>query len=171
MTIAIEEREMFRKDRGFTVIELIVVIGIIFILAAALLPVLSKAREMAKKTRAREEIHQLEVALRMYGEDWGRYPDDDEFLALNSPYRCENLIDALEYEVENGPYGAWEEDTSSDDLFDPWGNAYIYRYNSGTVIGKSIGVAYNIYSAGPNGIYESPGPDGIYDNDDDITNW
>ena len=167
MTIAAGEREMFRKDRGFSVIELIVVIAIIFVLAGALLPVLSKAREMAKRTRAREEIHQLEVALRMYGEDWGQYAPDEEFYGEIFS-GCDTLIEALKAKVENGPYGTWEEDAGN--FLDPWGNAYRYRYNS-TVVGHNIGVAYNIYSAGPNGIYESPGPDGIYDNDDDITNW
>ncbi len=161
MTVAVGKRKMFRKDRGFTAIELVIVIGIIFILAAALLPVLSKAREMAKKTCALEEIHQLEVALRMYGEDWGRYPDDDEFLTGNPIDGCENLIDALEYEVENGPYGTWEEDATSGNFLDPWGNAYRYRYNTLPVIGHDTGVMYNIWSLGPD----------INNDDDDIANW
>ena len=142
---------MFRKNRGFSVIELLVVVGIIFILAAALMPVLSKARQMAKKTRAREEIHQLEVALRMYGEDWGQYPDDEGAAGSAA------LITALHAEVENGPYGKWAENP----LLDPWGKTYIYRYDD-TVEGHSIGVAYNIYSAGP---------DGTYGSNDDITHW
>jgi prepilin-type N-terminal cleavage/methylation domain-containing protein len=52
----------FAKHRGFTLIELLVVIGIIAILMAILLPVVNSAKEQAKKTRARAEIKQLELA-------------------------------------------------------------------------------------------------------------
>jgi len=52
----------FAKHRGFTLIELLVVIGIIAILMAILLPVVNSAKEQAKKTKARAEIKQLELA-------------------------------------------------------------------------------------------------------------
>jgi prepilin-type N-terminal cleavage/methylation domain-containing protein len=48
--------------QGFTLIELLVVIGIIAILMAMLFPVINAAKNQAKKTRARAEIKQLELA-------------------------------------------------------------------------------------------------------------
>jgi len=62
-----------RRQDGFTLIELLVVIAIISILAALLLPSLSKAREMARRIDCANREHQLGTAFQMYSNDNNGY--------------------------------------------------------------------------------------------------
>jgi prepilin-type N-terminal cleavage/methylation domain-containing protein len=64
-----------RASRGFTLIELLVVIAIIAILSATLMPALSSATDRSRVTECRANLTHVAMALRMYFDDYGRYPE------------------------------------------------------------------------------------------------
>ncbi len=63
-----------RFERAFTLVELLVVIGIIAVLIAILLPALNKAREQAKQTACMSNLRQMGIAATLYVTEQRYYP-------------------------------------------------------------------------------------------------
>lgn len=83
--------------RGFTLVEILVVMSIIMVLAVMVIPGLVKGRYLAKKVATRSEIANIETALSVYESDYGGYPSEAD------GYSSLSLIEALNGDRKSDP--------------------------------------------------------------------
>lgn len=104
--------------RGFTLIELMVVIVILGILAGLIVPRIMNRPEQAKRVKARMQIESISTALKLYKLDNGKYPTTEQGLqALVEPPASGDT-------PKNWRKGGYLEKGKVPS--DPWGNDFVY---------------------------------------------
>jgi general secretion pathway protein G len=141
---ACEIRVRRARAAGFTLIEIMVVVVIIGLLAAAIVPEVVGHVEEARVARAKEDIRSLGTALTMYRIDNFQYPTTDEGLRA----LVERPADPAVKHWREGGYIA------EGSLKDPWGNDYQYVYPG------THGRAYDVFTYGPDGPSGADSADG-----------
>ncbi len=140
--------------KGFTLLEVLLVIVILVTLAALVLPNFAGVGDKAKIDATKLQIKGLEDALEIFKTHIGRYPTTEEGLkALNDKDQIQDEELAKKW---NGPYSGKGE-TKEFDVKDAWNHEFRY-----TSPGDHNTKSYDLYSAGP---------DGQENSEDDITNW
>ena len=129
------------KQRGFTLLELLVVIVIIGLLAAFVAPKYFSQIGKSEAQVARAQLDSFDKALDQYRIDTGHYPTAEQGLAaLNAQPASETLW--------RGPY------LKKNVPLDPWGKAFIYKVPS-AVPGRD----YDLISLGKDGKEGGSGDD------------
>jgi len=136
-------KTIHNKERGFTLIEVMVVVVILGILAAILVPKVMDRPDQARKIKAKQDIRALEAALNLYKLDNFVYPTTDQGL------------EALVEEPSSPEPANWKAEGYVDRLpKDPWNQDYLF-------LSPGEQGSIDIFSMGPDQV----------PSDDDIGNW
>ncbi len=135
-------RRINRREAGFTLLELLVVLAILGLLIGLVAPRVLGVFGTAKEKIARLNIAGLGTDLDMYKLDVGSYPTTDQGLQAL-------LVRPAGVAHWDGPY---IKGTRLPE--DPWGHPYLYRSPS-----ERAGVSYDLYSLGPTGQAGGSGKD------------
>lgn len=132
-----------RNTKGFSLVELLLVLVILATLAAIVIPKFAGRSEQARITAAKTQIGAFKTALESFEVDNGFYPEGEN-----------GLIDLVE---QPDSAGNWQGPYLEEVPTDPWGNLYIYECP-----GSHNQKGYDIMSMGR---------DGRVGGEDDIMNW
>lgn len=139
-----------RYARGFTLIELMVVITILALLGGIVMPRVIGRLRQAKPQKAAIDIERIGLALDMYMTDNGQYPTTEQGLEalMRKPTSPPEPMNWVESYVKPTKF------------LDPWGNIYVYVSPS-----THEGYDYDLYS------YGSDGQEGGEGEAADVTSW
>jgi len=140
----------WRDDRGFTLIEIMVVVIILGILATYVVPKIMSRPDEARQVKAKLDIASLESALKLYRLDNGQYPTTEQGLQA--------LVEAPSTEPLPKKWHRGGYLDKGRVPMDPWGGEYVY-------LSPGVQGDFDIISYGADGV---PGGE---DTDQDINSW
>ena len=143
-------------EKGFTLMELLIVIGIIIVIAAAVLTVIPGMRQKTQEKATKAFMERLEVALEQYYDDNRSYPSGD-ITDVKTALQSSDSTEKQYIEFDDS-------EVNGSDIVDYWGNPFVYDATPSNNTGT-----YDLYSTGVDGATSASPNDG---NDaDDINNW
>lgn len=163
---------MIKEKSGFTLIEVIVVAGIIAILAGILVPLIFKEIDESRISRAAGDVKSISTAMFVFRKDTAQWPVmDDSCSATVTLIRGNGSLPSnlaamgynaggasfFDYHLiadTNGCYNNWKGPYIAVVSPDPWGNAYLVNADGFAISDREVW----IISAGPNGLMDTPVP-------------
>ena len=142
--------QLVNNRKGFTLIEIMVVIVILALLAALVGPKLMGRTDEAKVTDTRVQIKNIETALKLYKLDTGNYPATEQGL---DALIVKPTVGVIPKGYKDGGYLESKKVPK-----DPWGNDYLY-------VSPGEHGDYDLFSYGADGAKGGEGKNG------DITSW
>ncbi len=184
---------LYRRSGGFTLIEIIVILGVISILVAILTPTVLKYIADAQLDRAKKDVQTISTMLNDLIKDTGQYPAN--LLPVGQTFLCgpgtqptggivwctgANSGQVSNHLTINDPDGNGTPSEAANDyrttgnfrwrgpymqnlVEDPWGNAY--AINASTLVGGNTSPTW-VISAGPDGVFETNTTDTTVTGDD-----
>ncbi len=143
-------------EKGFTLLELLAVMGIIIIIAASIFTIIPGIREKTQKKATKAFMERLEITIEQYYDDNRIYPSTG-IAALKATLHPSNATSKRYIEFDS-------DEVDGDNIVDEWGNPFVYS-QPGTST-HNTATTYDLYSTGSDGVTSSSGGDA-----DDINNW
>ncbi len=177
-----KQSSRFQSPRGFTIVEILIVMTIILILAGLIIGSFSFVKTRQQKNQAEIQIKLLEKAIEDYKLDNGEYPGDANAGGSTGTGESNMLFRALYYEgFQAGNDGSvsiylseldptndtqkWINGTgATSTITDPWGAEFRYRRGTG-----AMNPDFDLWTIGPDG--ESAGNGKDSKDKDDIGNF
>jgi len=124
-----------RREAGYTLFEIMLVLGIIAVLVGSAIYMLAGNVDVAKEQRVESDIQAISMQLRTY-----------ETLNYKRPSTAQGLKALVERPSGDPKPRKWKQLLKQVPL-DPWGNEYVYRSP-----GKDNPQGFDLYSLGPDGV-------------------
>jgi len=161
-----------RYKHGLSLVEMLIVVGVIALLATMVIGVASRIDNQAKEKGVESVFTLLEGALEEYKEFHGDFPGQpvkdftnaaahSEFLygELYSIPGSRKILEKISDSLIGNKFGTAD---SPPEIYDPWGTVLNYQYDPATDNFPEL------ISAGPDRMFSSPGIDGQFGTPDDV---
>lgn len=173
-----------RRRRGFTLIEMLVVMGVIVLLMAMLFPAIKGALQSSQRNQAQAEVNALAAAIRAYQAEYGKLPlinawqmiganNEGEFYTGSTSGASQTIMKILEgqdttYNPRQKVFIDPQPGSANGEFKDPWGRQYELKFDSNytgkleyysggnTAGSEKIPECVIVISLGPDGVMQRP---------------